>query len=321
MSARASITEFMIGLVNQLIKEREIAGTTANQYIQTLYKLNGSKPFKNLAWTKKVDEVQRRIDEYAESTRGNQYMVLTSALSLFKDKQTYKTAYNHWRNKMMELREANKDKPTGQLSDKQKENWMDWTEIKKKVSELQSEISSFLSNKTITEGQYDKLMCFVVLSLYTMIQPRRNADYLHMYVVRKMPKDAPTDRNYYNLSEGRFVFNVYKTAKSHGQEVEQVPPELADVLAQFFKHHPGAKGKWTQFKLLVKYDGTPLTTVNVITRILNKCFDGKRIGASMLRHAFLTHKYGDMMQELKKDTDAMGTSVEVAKSHYIKTDT
>jgi predicted transcriptional regulator len=319
MSALGSISEFMVSLVNQLIKEREIATSTANQYIQTLYKLNGSKAFKNLAWTKKFDEVQARIDEYAESTRGNQYMVLTSALSLFKDKQTYKAAYNHWRTKMMELREANKDKPTGQMTDKQKENWMDWEEVKKKRSELYSEITSFISNKTITEGQYDKLICFVVLSLYTEIQPRRNADYLHMYVVRKMPKDAPVDRNYYDVSEGRFVFNVFKTAKSHGQEVEQVPPELADALSQLFKHHPGAKGKWTQFKLLVKYDASPLTVANGITRILNRCFDGKKIGASMLRHAFLTHKYGDMMKEMSEDTKAMGTSVEVAKSHYIKT--
>jgi alpha-galactosidase/6-phospho-beta-glucosidase family protein len=212
MTTRASITPFMVQLAENLVKVREIAASTANQYIQTLFKLNGSKPFKNLAWAKRFEEVQDRIDEYAESTRGNQYMVLTSALSLYSDKQTYKTAYNHWRNKMMELREANKDKPSGQLSDKQKENWMDWTEVKKKASELSSEISQFISNKTITEKQYEKLLSHVVVSLYTLIQPRRNADYLNMYVVKNLPKDAPTDRNYYDISQGRFIFNVFKTA-------------------------------------------------------------------------------------------------------------
>jgi hypothetical protein len=315
MSAKASITEFMIGLVNQLIKEREISGTTANQYLQTLFKLNGSKPFKNLAFTKKTTAVQNIIDTYAESTRANQYMVLTSALSLFKDKQTYKSAYNYWRNKMMEARKEANAKPTGTLSEKQEENWLTWQEVQKKKSELSQEISSLTSTKKITPAQYEKLLCFTVLSLYTDIKPRRNQDYLQMYVVKKVPSE--TNRNYYDIKNHKFIFNVFKTAKSHGQEVEDVPEELQKTLNLYLKFHPGAKGN--DFKLLVKHDGTPISTVNAITRILNKCF-GKKVGASMLRHAYLTSKYGEVIKELHEDTKDMGTSVGTALGTYIKTD-
>jgi len=54
-----------------------------------------------------------------------------------------------------------------------------------------------------------------------------------------------------------------------------------------------------------------------ITRLLNKIF-GKNIGSSMLRNLYLTNKYGDMVEELKKDTTDMGTSVDTALSTYIK---
>jgi len=40
----------------------------------------------------------------------------------------------------------------------------------------------------------------------------------------------------------------------------------------------------------------------------------------MLRNIFLTDKYGIVMEELKKDTRAMATSVDVAMNNYIKED-
>jgi hypothetical protein len=38
----------------------------------------------------------------------------------------------------------------------------------------------------------------------------------------------------------------------------------------------------------------------------------------MLRNIFLTDKYSDVIEELKKDTSAMGTSVGTAMNNYIK---
>jgi len=38
----------------------------------------------------------------------------------------------------------------------------------------------------------------------------------------------------------------------------------------------------------------------------------------MLRKIFLTSKYSDTMDNLKKDTNEMGTSTSTAENHYIK---
>lgn len=312
-------SDFMLTLSKNLQEERKIVESTATQYLQTLYKLNGSKPFNNLAWTKKYDTVQAVIDTYAESTRGNQYMVLSSALSLFQDKSTYKAAYQHWKDKMMEARKERNAKPTNEKTEKQEENWMTWEEVSKKKSELKEECLPFLSNKHISVSQFDKLQQYLILCLYTDIQPRRNQDYLEMYVVKKLGKEYPTDKNYYDMATHRFIFNKYKTAKKWKEQIENVPETLQETIKQYLVHHPLAKGKTKEFKLLVKPDGTALNTVNSITRILNKIF-GKKVGASMLRHSYLSSKYGPMMKELEQDTKVMANSPAVALKEYVKYD-
>jgi hypothetical protein len=200
------------------------------------------------------------------------------------------------------------------MSEKQEDNWVSWDDVVKKKESMFSDLSSFISNKNITPAQYDKLQQYVVLCLYTDIQPRRNQDYLDMYVVKKLGKDYDKTKNYYDMATHRFVFNKYKTSKKYGEQVENVPEALQQTLAILIRHHPGGKGK--EFKLLVKSDGSPLNTVNSITRILNRIF-GKRIGASMLRHIFLSSKYGNVVKEMEQDGVAMGHS-RAMQNAYIK---
>ena len=44
----------------------------------------------------------------------------------------------------------------------------------------------------------------------------------------------------------------------------------------------------------------------------------KRLGSSLLRHSYLSHKYADVAEEKAKDADMMGHSVEMADG-YIRT--
>jgi hypothetical protein len=91
-------------------------------------------------------------------------------------------------------------------------------------------------------------------------------------------------------------------------------------LTIYIKHHPLIKGKITKkfqpVPFLVFDDGKPLDQVNSITRVLNKVF-GKKVGSSMLRHIYVSGKYGDVNEEQKKDAEMMGHSVDMARD-YIK---
>ena len=243
-------------------------------------------------------------------------MVLSSVLSLVADKSTYKATYNYWREKMLEAKKERDGKPIHEKTERQEENWLTWEEVQKKKEELQKAVDEFVGAKHITTAQYDKLLHFVVLSLYTDIAPRRNQDFLDMYVIKKYTKDHDGDKNYYDLTHNKFIFNKYKTAKKWGQQMVDVPAELQTTLAKFIKHHPLAKQKTKEYKLLVKQDGSNLNSVNAITRMLNRIF-GKKVGSSMLRHAYLSSKYGEASKEMEEDARDMGHSLTQQKE-YIK---
>jgi hypothetical protein len=198
---------------------------------------------------------------------------------------------------------------------KENDNCIDWKEVQQKSKELSDKVGKFASSKNITPEQFTELLHWLVLSLYTEVQPRRNQDYLDMWVVKKWKEDMPTDKNYLDIATQQFIFNKFKTQKTYGQQKISIPPSLMSVVQVYLKHHPLVKGnktKTTEFKFLVFPDGTPLTAVNAITRILNRIF-GKKIGSSMLRHIFLSSKYD--IKEMENDATAMGHSVEEQKNY------
>lgn len=317
----AKVSDFMLQLAKRFTDEKKVAESTANHYINTLYTLNGKVPFKTLAFLRDTEKVKSVIDSYATTTQKTIIAVIVSALDFYKTKAPYKKTHDYYAELLKDKKEELSG-TEGKMTDKQETNWEDWNSILKKKNEMKTVISSFISNKTLTAKQYDDLMAYVILSLYTDIQPRRNQDYMNMYVVHSEPADP--SKNYYVVSEHKFVFNKYKTSKTYGKQVVNIPnnPDapLADTLAMFLKHHPLNKGKMTkktEFRMLVKQDGSPLNSVNSITRILNRIF-AKKIGSSMLRHIFLTGKYGEQKGEMEADSKAMGHSISQQRDYILE---
>jgi hypothetical protein len=205
-------------------------------------------------------------------------------------------------------------------SEKVKENWIEQTDVQSVQKKLEEIIPEIKDKKKITEDEYNKLLQLVVVSLYTLQNPRRNKDYTDMLVVKKVPTE--TEHNYIDLDKWEWIFNNYKTQKKYQQKVLLIPDDLKSILEIYFKFHPLSKEikKKTitgDIPFLVYHDGKALNTSTDMTRMLNKIF-GKKIGCSMLRAIMLTGKYGSTLDELKKDVADMGTSVDVATTNYIK---
>ena len=305
------VNEFMLELAKKLREEKKVAESTANAYIRAMYLLNGKQPYKNLTFLKNTSAIADLVSKYAESTIKTIYASIVSVLSLFKDKPTYKKVYQHYYDLMMGKIVEAKQNESSDKTQKQTDNWITWDEVQKKVADLREKVAEFKSNKSITSQQYESLLHYLIVSLYTETQPRRNQDYLDMYVAKKQPTE--TEHNYVVLTKTKptsFVFNKFKTSKKYGQQTLEVPETLANVISEYLKFHPLKKN--ASYKFLVSYDGTPITAVNAITRVLNKIF-GKRVGSSMLRHIFLSTKYD--IKEMEKDANAMGHSVEEQKKY------
>lgn len=315
------VTDFMIELHRQLMEDKKVAETTANKYIMNLTTLNGGKPFKSLAFLRKTEDIDKRLAELAPSTRLAYNAGLTSVLSLMKTKPGYKKTYEHFAKATADGADERRAADPHEKTEKQEKAWLSWEDVSRTRSNLAAEVEKFKSARALTATQYETLLQNLLVSLYTLMAPRRNLDYEAMCIVPKVDETSLADKNYLDFSAKQFVFNRYKTAKKYGQQKEDIPAELWDAISVYLKFHPLMKKKLPKtacIKFLVKQDGTPLNSANGITRLLNKAF-GKRVGSSMLRHIYLTEKYGDTLKEMEDDAAAMGHST-TQQREYVKTE-
>lgn len=315
------MADFLANLSKALVTERGVSESTANLYLRTLLMLNDKKPFSTLAFLKKKDAVDAKLETYADSTKKGILASIVSVLSLYKDKATYKAIYKHYYDLMMskskEVKEAESAR-AGEKSEKQKKNWSSWADVQKTEEELNKSAAEIMHKKHLTAPEAEKILQSVVLSLYTKIQPRRNQDYLNMLVVKKWSDNMSADHNYLDLTSNQFIFNKYKTVKKYGVQKIAIPDDLLNILVSYLRHHPlwrESKGK-AAVPFLVSPGGIPITALNGITRILNKIF-GKNIGSSMLRHIFLSDKYSALKEDMAEDAEAMGHSVAEQQNTYV----
>jgi len=297
--------------LKQKLTEKKLSPSSINLYIRNLEKLNDNDQFKNFNFLKKIDVIIDKLNKYKNNTKRSYFISIVSALST---EPKHKKLYDKYYKMMMDINTTIKQTPTDIKSEAQEKNWIEWDDVKEKYNNLLEDVKK-LPKKLKNENQYNVLLNFVILSLYVLIPPRRNSDYQKMNAVKGINITEKT-RNYYDVDADTFTFNVYKTANTHGQQIEEIPKELQDVLHLYLKHHPLIKSKKYDVPFLVYYNGTPLDKINSITYILNKIF-GRKIGSSMLRHIYLSYKYGNITDEMKQDATSMGHNTQTQKD-YIK---
>jgi hypothetical protein len=316
--------------LKEILKEsnEKMSDTTINNYIRNLFLLNDSKEIKNLNFLNKYNVISDILDKKKDGTKRNYYISIVSVLKGLKKENT--KVYKFYHDKMMGLnKDYKKNYSENKKSEKQNENWMDISEVENKLKELGEKVENFENKGKINKEEYNILLRFLILSLYTLQQPRRN-EYKDMNIIKnKKSIDLNSDINYLLLDEKQFLFRKYKTAKTelkkentenkNGLEVD-IPEKLMKNINIYLKFHPLLKNKKitknTDIPFLVYYDGSPFKNVNSITYILNKIFK-KNVGSSLLRSIYLSSKYGDVLDEMKNDAKLMSHNLDTQKM-YIK---
>ena len=62
------------------------------------------------------------------------------------------------------------------------------------------------------------------------------------------------------------------------------------------------------------------TITKILTTMSKREFEGKSVGSSLIRHMYLSSKYGETVKEMEKDADLMGHSSGVQQTIYVKED-
>jgi len=303
------------------LTDKGLAQSSIKLYLRNLEKLNDNQPLKNLNFLKDPAVVQEKLVKYRENTKRGYLISVCSVLSLDKSTKAKQKLYDEYFRLMMDKnKELKAEERENVKSDAQKENWLEWKEVEEKYNELEKKVLSFKDQKEINEHQYNTLLQYVVLSLYVLFPPRRN-EFQNVMVAKSATEKSPADTNWLDIEHQRFILNKYKTSKKEGVKIIDMPEAFVRVLSRYLKFHPLVKGKkitnkTPAFPFLVYYNGAPLDKVNSITRVLNKVF-GRKVGSSLLRHIYLSSRYGEVQEAQKADASAMSHSTAQQKD-YIK---
>lgn len=297
---------------------KNISDTSKQLYIKNIQKLNDNKPIKNLNFLKNFEDIEKKLEKYKPNTKRTYIISIVSLLKCINDTK-YKKVHDHYYNILMNY---NKElKTQNDKTDNEKENWMTQDEINETYNKVK-ESAKDIKSKNILIDDYNKILDYLILSLYILHPPRRNKDYQLMKIIKSYKQDMTNENNYLDLTNKKFIFNNYKTNKTYEQQTSDINDDLINVIALYLKYHPKKKefkDKNFMIDFLVYYNGEPFKNINDMTRRLNKIF-GKNIGVSMLRKIYLTSKYKDSNNEMKEDAKAMGTSSNVIENNYIKND-
>jgi len=285
---------------NKLKENRShLSESSVNTYASTLKNLF-YKVFPNSTFDIKLFNKSTEIQKYLEDISPNKRKsILSSLFVLTKDpvyqKSMVQDINNYEENIKMEIKT-----PT------QENYWIEKDELDSVYNQIKNKAVYLFKKKELSKDDLNDIQNYIILSLYTLIPPRRSLDFTEMKIHNPSPDDNHINKN-------KFVFTKYKTAKFNGTQYEEIPKELMSILKKWIKINP------TDY-LLFDSNKNKLTP-SKLTRRLNRIF-GKNISTSALRHLYISHKYQNFIKEnesLEHDLKSMGSSM-IQIPQYLKKD-
>jgi hypothetical protein len=188
-----------------------------------------------------------------------------------------------------------------QLTERQKEGWIPWTEVLERYRTLEKDTKRLWKKPSLDKHEFHQLQTYVLLSCLVLLDgPRRSMDWVEFRL-----RNADKEKENYMTYEKRkpiIVFNRYKTDGVYGsQKVEA--SALAPILRKWMEKNP-------HDHLLMNYHQTGPMTQSQITTTLHEFF-GKPISTTLLRHIFLSHFHQNTpaLKEMEKVAHTMAHSV------------
>lgn len=252
---------------------------------------------------KKFDETDK-ILAFLKDVPPNKRKTILSSLVIITDKKPY-------RDLMLEdVRDYNKEIHKQQKTPEQEASWVSTLQVKDIWEALKKDAELLYKKKSLKPADLQQIQSYIILSLLggIFIPPRRSKDYVDFFI-----KDVDRAKENY-LDKNKLIFNSYKTAKTYGQQIVEIPKQLQSILKKWISVNPTNS-------LLFDANMNPLSSVKLNQR-LNKIFDEKKVSVNQLRHTYLTNKFGHTIEQknaVANTMSEMGSSSGMLDT-YVKKD-
>lgn len=312
-------------LTEELTEARpNVKPNTIRQYEIQLNKLK--KVFESDNWdflSKPEDVVDKLKGNKFTSQRNSYNAIIVLLMALNHDNKYDKLLEEYGKLRDTLNNKYVEDQQSGKISEKQKENFAELSEIQTMISQMESEIKAkdLKKQNKLSGKEKELLTVYVIYSLLVRL-PIRN-DMAGMELItktqyNKLSDDQKKNTNYLvkEKSSMFMVLNEYKTAAKYGQKNLDVPKDLEKIFRMYIKITNKQPGE----VLFVSSTGKAISR-NAMSQLLlktSKKYMGKAVSTTLMRKAVVSDKFGQMKKEQKELADIMGHSVSVQNAVYNK---
>lgn len=321
------------------------------------------KEYKNTEFLFGVFAVDEWINENSSSEAMKRMFYSVILIMLAPDKKDTEAQngelYKHYQGRLSDLSQAyNTLKMTQQKSVKQNENWVSWKDILSLQKTMEKELFKLTKNGVLTEivsitnkkgkskmrkvakeinrKQRTIIQDTLILSLYTLIKPRR-LDYADMKIISiKNYNSMGSDKEQHNFlvitGKNKKFFSFGKQAQKNQNTdrngvrqatfILPVPAKLNKILNMYLLFHPEevVKKNFITRPFLYNTRGKPITgdgLSKAMIKIMKAKFN-KNISPTLMRTIYLSDKHqNDVSVEEKKATaEEMGHTTGTAATFY-----
>lgn len=304
---------------------------TIKQYETHLNKLKKLFNSDNYDFLENIEEVKDKLKDKAYTSRRNTYNAIIVLLMALNHDDKYNELIEKYDKIRNELNSKyDEEMSSGKISDKQKNNFVEYEKIEEMIKSMENEIKSKgLKKKSELTGKDKELL--MVYTLYNMLIriPTRN-DMAGQILISKSQynklKDEDKKNNNYLVKEKNKMFGVYneyKTSKKYGEKKIDIPKDLEKILNMYIRK----TGKKMGDVLFTSSTGNPLSR-NMISQLLmktsKKYLNGASVSTTMMRKIVASHhfgedsEYGKLKKKQEELAEKMGHSTEVMEKSYIK---
>jgi hypothetical protein len=315
----------MVDLTEMIKKARpNVKDKTIKMYVSNLTKLQKLFDTDDWKFLKNIENVKKKLSDLHYTSQRNYFNAIIVLLMALNEKGKYDKLINEYN----EIRdEGNKkyqdENATGVISDKQKENFVELSEIQKMLSEMEKEIKQkgLKKKNSLNAKEKQLIQVYILYNIYTRLPMRNDVSGMTITTKRlynKLSEDEKKENNYLVVERNKmfFVLNQFKTSKKYKELDIDVPKDLEKLLRFYIRVNKLSNGD----VLFTSSTGKPLSR-NALSQLFlktSKKYLDKSISTTMLRKIVLSNKFADVKKEQEEMAKITGHSVDTMNKVYVK---
>tara|TARA_R110002096_G_scaffold139581_2_gene294080 strand:+ start:1391 stop:2350 length:960 start_codon:yes stop_codon:yes gene_type:complete len=298
-----------------------IKDNSVKMYVSNLEKLKKLFNSDNYDFLKDEKKVLDKLSNLSDNTIRNYLnavLIYLMAVNSKGDLDDEVKVYTELRDDLNKKYEDNQ--ASGNISEKQKANFVDINEIYKMIETMGKEIKDkkIKKKEDLTAKDKTLLMVYIIFNIYVRLPMRNDIAGMEAISKRQYNKLSETEKKEKNFlvvekNKMTMILNKYKTSKKYEENKIDIPKDLEKLLRLYIR----INGMGVLFTTST---GNPLSR-NALSQLLiktTKKYMDKSISTTMLRKIYLSSKYSDVKDEMAKDAKVMGHSVDTQQKIYVK---